>query len=69
MTSSGAGDRFADDSRSGDDQALMMTRAIGLNQRLGPVVFQNIGLGRGNGLTAQRYVNQMLIRGTWKLNW
>ena len=34
--------------------------AIGLNRRLGPVIFQNIGPGRGNGVNAQRYINQVL---------
>ena len=27
---------------------------------LGPVIFRNIGLGRGNGVTAQRYITQVL---------
>ena len=34
--------------------------AIGLNQRLGPIIFQNIGPGCGNGVKAQRYINQVL---------
>ena len=40
--------------------SVMIWAAIGLNQRLGPVVFQNIGPGRGNGITAQRYIDQAL---------
>ena len=33
---------------------------IGINHNAGPVIFQNIGPGRGNGVTAQRYINQVL---------
>ena len=39
----------------------MICGAIGLNHAVGPVVFQNIGPGRGNGVTAQRYINQVLL--------
>ena len=38
----------------------MIWGAIGPNRRLGPVIFQNIGLGRGNGVNAQRYINWVL---------
>ena len=38
----------------------MIWGAIGLNRRLGPVIFQNIGPGLGNGVNAQRYINQVL---------
>lgn len=41
-------------------QSIMVWGAIGLNQRIGPHVFQNVGAGRGNGVTAQRYVDQIL---------
>ena len=40
--------------------SVMIWAAIGLNQKLGPVIFQNIGPGRGNGVTAQRYIDQAL---------
>ena len=40
--------------------SVMIWGAIGLNRRLGPVIFQNIGPGRGNGVNAQRYINQVL---------
>ena len=33
---------------------------IGLNRLVGPVVFRNIGHGQGNGVTAQRYIDQVL---------
>ncbi|XP_067670865.1 uncharacterized protein [Haliotis asinina] len=33
---------------------------IGLNQRVGPVVFQNLGPERGGGITAARYIDQAL---------
>jgi len=38
----------------------MIWDAIGLNRCLGPVIFQDIGPGCGNGGNAQRYINQML---------
>ena len=38
----------------------MIWGAIARHHALGPVVFQNIGTGRGNGVTAQRYINQVL---------
>nr|KAG5706485.1 hypothetical protein BaRGS_032878 [Batillaria attramentaria] len=34
--------------------SLMLWGAIGHNQVLGPVFFQGLGPGRGNGITAQR---------------
>nr|KAG5701660.1 hypothetical protein BaRGS_027818 [Batillaria attramentaria] len=34
--------------------------AIGHNQVLGPVIFQGLGPGRGNGITAQRHMDQVL---------
>lgn len=40
--------------------SVMVWGAIGLNQRVGPVVFQNVGQGRGNGVNADRYVAQVL---------
>ena len=35
--------------------------AIGLSRRLWPVIFQNIGPGRGNGVNAQWYINQEIM--------
>nr|KAG5700040.1 hypothetical protein BaRGS_028277 [Batillaria attramentaria] len=32
------------------------------NQVLGPVIFQGLGPGRGNGITAQRRMDQVLHR-------
>ena len=40
---------------------LMIWGGIGINQRMGPVFFVNIGPGRGNGVTAVRYINQVLV--------
>lgn len=39
---------------------VMIWGGIGLNERVGPVFFQNLGAGRGNGVTAQVYINQVL---------
>ncbi|KAK7097456.1 hypothetical protein V1264_004431 [Littorina saxatilis] len=39
---------------------VMVWGGIGLNQSLGPVFFNNLGPGRGNGITAQRYIDQIL---------
>nr|KAG5711967.1 hypothetical protein BaRGS_026408 [Batillaria attramentaria] len=36
----------------------MLWGAIGHNQVLGPVIFQGLGPGRGNGIAAQRYMDQ-----------
>ena len=33
---------------------------IGFNVKRGPVIFQNLGPGRGNGVTAVRYIDQVL---------
>ena len=41
-------------------ESIMIWGAIGLNQRVGPVIFQNVGQGRGNGVNAARYINQVL---------
>ncbi|KAK7093743.1 hypothetical protein V1264_007438 [Littorina saxatilis] len=38
----------------------MVWGGIGLNQSLGPVFFNNLGPSRGNGITAQRYIDQIL---------
>jgi len=39
---------------------VMIWVAIGLDHLIGPIIFRNIGPGRGNGVTAQRYINQVL---------
>ena len=39
----------------------MIWGAIGLNRHLGPVIFQKIGPGHGNGMNAQQYINQVLV--------
>ena len=38
----------------------MVWGAIGMKHKAGPVIFQNIGPGRGNGVMARRYINQVL---------
>ena len=40
----------------------MVWNGIGLNVTLGPVIFQNLGPVRGNGVTAARYIDRMLCR-------
>ncbi|KAK7114613.1 hypothetical protein V1264_000648 [Littorina saxatilis] len=40
--------------------SVMIWGTIGVNQRVGPVVFQNVGQCRGNGVNADRYINQVL---------
>nr|KAG5695720.1 hypothetical protein BaRGS_004465 [Batillaria attramentaria] len=58
------GDRYADncvvENNAWGGPSLMLWGAIGLNQVLGPVIFQGLGPGRGNGITAQRYMDQVL---------
>jgi hypothetical protein len=39
---------------------IMVWGGIGLNVKLGPVIFQNLGPGIGNGETAARYIDQVL---------
>jgi hypothetical protein len=39
---------------------IMVWGGIGLNVKLGPVIFQNLGPGRGNGVTAARYIDDVL---------
>jgi hypothetical protein len=34
--------------------SIMVWGGIGLNVKLGPIIFQNLGPGRGNGVTAAR---------------
>ncbi|CAG2252310.1 unnamed protein product [Mytilus edulis] len=41
---------------------IMVWGGIGLNHKLRPVVFQNLGPGRGNGVKASRYTDQVLRR-------
>jgi hypothetical protein len=40
--------------------SIMVCGGIGLNVKLAPVIFQNLGPGRGNGVTAARYIDQVL---------
>ncbi|KAK7099837.1 hypothetical protein V1264_022885 [Littorina saxatilis] len=58
------GQRFANNNILQHDRwggaSVMKWGAIGVNQRVGPVVFQNIGQGRRNGVNADRYINQVL---------
>nr|KAG5710725.1 hypothetical protein BaRGS_035127 [Batillaria attramentaria] len=58
------GDRYADncvvENNAWGGPSLMLWGAIGHNQVLGPVIFQGLGPGRGNGITAQRYMDQVL---------
>ena len=41
-------------------QRIMVWGVIRINHKAGHVIFQNIGPGRGNGVTAMRYINQVL---------
>nr|KAG5701747.1 hypothetical protein BaRGS_004349 [Batillaria attramentaria] len=56
------GDRYADncvvENNAWGGPSLMLWGAIGHNQVLGPVIFQGLGPGRGNGITVQRYMDQ-----------
>nr|KAG5707944.1 hypothetical protein BaRGS_031675 [Batillaria attramentaria] len=58
------GDRYADncvvENNAWGGPSLMLWGAIGHNQVLGPVISQGLGPGRGNGITAQRYMYQVL---------
>ncbi|KAK7105528.1 hypothetical protein V1264_016894 [Littorina saxatilis] len=58
------GQRFANNNILQHDRwggaSVMKWGAIGVNQRVGPVVFQNVGQGRRNGVNADRYINQIL---------
>ena len=58
------GERFNDDCMLERDPwggpSIMVWGGIGLNSKLGPVIFQNLGPGRGNGVTAVRYIDQVL---------
>jgi hypothetical protein len=39
---------------------LQLSGLAGLNVKLGSVIFQNLGPWRGNGVTAARYIDQVL---------
>ena len=41
-------------------ESVMVWSAVGIIQRLGPVFFQNLGRGCGNGVNAKRYINEIL---------
>lgn len=59
-----SGERFDDECvmerNAWGGPSIMVWGAIGLNQKIGPVIFENLGPGRGNGVTAARYINQVL---------
>ena len=38
-----------------DDPSIMVWGGIGLNVKLGPVIFQNLDPGRGNGVTSIKF--------------
>jgi hypothetical protein len=40
--------------------SIMVWGGIGLNVKLDPVIFQNLGPWRGNGVAAARYIDQVL---------
>ena len=40
--------------------SIMVLGGIGLYVKFGPIIFQNPGPGRGNGITAARYINEVL---------
>ena len=44
-----------------DGPGVIVLGGIGINQRVGPVIFQNLVPGRGNSVTEQRYIEQMFI--------
>ena len=41
-------------------QNVMVWGAIVISHNAGPLIVQNIGPGRGNGVTDPRYINQVL---------
>ena len=41
-------------------QSIIVWGSIGMNHKAGPVIFLNIGTSRGNGVTALRYINEVL---------
>jgi hypothetical protein len=45
---------------------IMVWNGIGLSFKLGPVIFQNIGSGRENGVTVARYTLDILSSGKTK---
>lgn len=58
------GERYADRNVLERDAwggpSVMIWAGIGLNTRLGAMCFQNVGQGRGHGVTAERYIDQVL---------
>ncbi|KAL5011819.1 hypothetical protein ScPMuIL_010370 [Solemya velum] len=42
--------------------SIMVWNGIALDQKIGPVVFQNVGPGRGHGATALLYIDQVFAR-------
>ena len=58
------GERFSDQNVLEVDAwggpSIMIWGAIGLRHIIGPVIFRNIGPGRGNGVNSHRYMAQVL---------
>ena len=58
------GERYADacvmERDSWGGQSIMVWGAIGISHKAGPIIFVNIGLGRGKCVTALRYTNQVI---------
>lgn len=58
------GERYADacflENNAWGGPSLILWGGIGLNQVVGPVFFQDIGPGPGNGITAQRFIDQVV---------
>ena len=53
-------DAYVMERDSCDGQNIMVWGAIGINHKAIPVIFQNTGPGRGNGVTALWYISQVL---------
>ena len=57
------GERYADacvmERNSWGGQSILVWGAIGISHKAGPVIFPNTGPGRGNGVTALRYISQV----------
>ena len=57
------GERYVDacvmERDSWGGQSIMVWGAIMITHKAGPVIFQNTGSGRGNGVTVLRYINHV----------
>lgn len=58
------GERYSDacvlENNRWGGSSVMIWGGITLNQRIGPIFFRGLGPGHGNGVTAQRYIDQVL---------